>query len=151
MRALVLSLLMLFVAGAAYAVDPGEQLKDPVQEARAREVSRELRCLVCQNQSIDDSNADLAKDLRRIVRERIVAGDTDQQVLDYIVARYGEFVLLKPPFEAATWLLWFGPFLALLVGAGIAWSVIRRGREGVAPALNADEKARLEKLLGRPE
>ena len=87
MRALLLSFLILLAASAAYAVDPGEQLKDPVQEARARDISKELRCLVCQNQSIDDSNADLAKDLRRIVRERIVAGDNDRQVVDYIVAR----------------------------------------------------------------
>lgn len=151
MRALLLSFLILLAASAAYAVDPGEQLKDPVQEARARDISKELRCLVCQNQSIDDSNADLAKDLRRIVRERIVAGDNDRQVVDYIVARYGEFVLLRPRFEPSTWALWFGPLAALLVGAAITWSVFRRSRQGTAPELDADEKARLDKLLDRPE
>ncbi len=151
MRALILSLMLLLAAGAALAVEPSEQLKDPVLEGRARDISRELRCLVCQNQSIDDSNADLAKDLRRIVRERLVAGDTNEQAIDYIVARYGQFVLLKPPFEPATWLLWFGPFAVLLAGAGIAVAVFRRGRSGVAPSLDADEQARLDRLLGRAE
>lgn len=151
MRALILSLMLFLAAGTAFAVEPSEQLKDPVLEGRARDISKELRCLVCQNQSIDDSNADLAKDLRRIVRERLVAGDTDAQAIDYIVARYGQFVLLKPPFEPATWLLWFGPFAVLLAGAGIAVAVFRRGRSGVVPSLDVDEQARLDRLLGRTE
>ncbi|HUD50649.1 cytochrome c-type biogenesis protein [Parvibaculum sp.] len=151
MRALILSLMFLFVAGAALAVEPSEQLKDPILEGRAREISKELRCLVCQNQSIDDSNADLARDLRRIVRERLVAGDSDEEVVDYIVARYGQFVLLRPPFEPATWLLWFGPLVVLLAGAGIAILVFRRGRAGVAPALDPQEQARIDRLLGRTE
>ena len=152
MRKLLFALLLLVAATVpAFAVDPGEKLADPALEARARAISQELRCLVCQNQSIDDSNADLAKDLRRIVRERLVAGDTNEQAIDYIVARYGQFVLLKPPFEPATWLLWFGPFAVLLAGAGIAVAVFRRGRSGVAPSLDADEQARLDRLLGRAE
>ncbi|MEP2286099.1 MAG: cytochrome c-type biogenesis protein, partial [Nitratireductor sp.] len=105
------------VAGFA-AVSPDEQLSDPRLEARAREVSKELRCMVCQNESIDDSDAELAKDLRMLVRKRILAGDTNAEVKQYLVARYGEFVLMKPPFQPATWLLWLGPGV-ILMGGGI--------------------------------
>ena len=134
---------------AALAVLPSEQLADPALEARARALSKELRCLVCQNESIDDSNADLAHDLRVLVRQRIAAGDTDQQVLAFLASRYGDFVLLKPPVEPATWLLWFGP-PGLLVLGGLALVVAQRRRRaadgGPAP-LGAAERASLDRLL----
>ena len=114
-RALVL-LFALLLAPAAWAVEPDEMLKDPVLESRARELSRHLRCLVCQNQSIDDSAAPLARDLRVLVRERLVAGDSDDKVLAFLTQRYGSFVLLKPPVKPATYLLWFGPFAVLILG-----------------------------------
>src|SRR5512142_1305724 len=118
MRRLVLiaALFALLAPGAAFAVRPDEMLKDPVLEARARHLSEELRCMVCQNQSIDDSEAPLAHDLRVLVRQRLEAGDSDGQVLDYLVARYGEFVLLRPPLKSYTLLLWGLPPLALLAG-----------------------------------
>jgi cytochrome c-type biogenesis protein CcmH len=144
-------LLVLLLPAAARAVEPDEILDDPKLEHRAREISLGLRCLVCQNQSIDDSNAPLAKDLRILVRERLKAGDSDAEVVDYIVARYGEFVLLRPRFDWHTLILWFGP-LALLLGA--MWLVYRaytrrlRESEGAAPkALSAAEKRKLKKLL----
>ena len=115
MKRAVLALLLL-VATQARALEPGEMLADPALEARARGISRELRCLVCQNQSIDDSNADLARDLRRVVRERLQAGDSDPAVIGYVTARYGDFVLLTPPFKAATWALWLGPPAVLIAG-----------------------------------
>ncbi|MDD1517824.1 MULTISPECIES: cytochrome c-type biogenesis protein [Bradyrhizobium] len=142
---------LLLALPAAHAVQPDEIMSDPVKESRARELSRELRCMVCQNQSIDDSDAPLARDLRLLVRERIAAGDSNSQVLDFLVARYGEFVLLKPRFERQTLLLWLlGP--VLLLGGGLAlWLQIRRrARSGadlqVAP-LSPDEKARLAALM----
>ncbi len=147
-------LLLLLLSTPALAVtSPAEMLKDPAQEARARELSRELRCLVCQNQSIDDSDADLARDLRRIVRERIAAGESDQAILSYLVDRYGQFVLLRPPIEPATWLLWLGPAAVLLLGAGLLVTFYRsRTREPPAPAeLSADEQRRLDRLLAEPE
>jgi cytochrome c-type biogenesis protein CcmH len=128
-------------------------MSDPVKEARARDLSRELRCMVCQNQSIDDSEAPLARDLRLLVRERVAAGDSDAQVMDFLVARYGEFVLLKPRFESHTWLLWLLPPLAL-AGGGLALWMHSRRRSGYAGAqdpslfrLTAEEEARLERLL----
>ena len=128
-RAMAFALaLLLAAAGAGHAVEPSEMLKDPALEARARAISKDLRCLVCQNQSIDDSNADLAHDLRLIVRERLTAGDSDQQVIAYLVARYGDFVLLDPPFKAKTLLLWGGPALVLLLGAGAIALAYRRQR-----------------------
>ncbi len=136
-------------ASPAFAVQPDEVLQDPALETRARALSRELRCMVCQNQSIDDSDAPLARDLRIIVRERLQAGDSDQQVLGFLVARYGDFVLLKPPFVWQTALLWLISPLVLLVGAiGFAVAVRRRR---VAPAaepspLSAAERARLAEL-----
>lgn len=144
------------VAVPAFAVQPDEIMRDPAQEARARALSRELRCMVCQNQSIDDSDAPLARDLRLLVRERIAAGDTDGQVIDFLTARYGAFVLLKPRLEAQTLALWLLPPLTLLLGATLLWVVARRRRAGartdlgVAP-LSPDEWAELQELLGRKE
>ncbi|MGL4635822.1 MAG: cytochrome c-type biogenesis protein [Beijerinckiaceae bacterium] len=134
----------------AHAVQPEEVLKDPVAETRARKLSAELRCLVCQNESIDDSSAPLAKDLRLLVRERITAGDSDEQVKAFLVKRYGEFVLLKPPFSARTALLWSAPLLAVGFGGLMLWRLSRRKLEPVAVAgLSEDEKQRLEKLLDK--
>ena len=138
---------------AAYAVQPDEIMSDSAKELRARNLSRELRCMVCQNQSIDDSEAPLARDLRLLVRERIAAGDSDGQVIDFLVARYGEFVLLKPRFEAHTLLLWLLPPLAL-AGGGLALWMHGRRRSRTAAAqdpslfrLTAEEEARLERLI----
>jgi cytochrome c-type biogenesis protein CcmH len=147
-RFLAACALLLVTATAAYAVNPDEMLNDPALEARARTISEKLRCLVCQNQSIDDSDADLAHDLRVIVRERLTAGDTDEQVLDYVVARYGEFVLLEPRFSARNMLLWGTPLLGLLLG-GTAIIVLFRNRAGAAAAagLTREEEERLSKIL----
>jgi cytochrome c-type biogenesis protein CcmH len=145
----LLAVLVLLAAPAA-AQHLEDRLADPAQETRARELSRELRCLVCQNQSIEDSNAPLARDLRRIVRERVVAGDSDRAVLDYLVQRYGEWVLLKPRFNAQTLLLWLGPGLLLLLGGGIVFALYRRQAKApvaAAAALNAEEQRRLDTLL----
>ena len=136
---------------AALAVEPAERLTDLVLETRARALSQELRCLVCQNQSIDESNADLAHDLRVLLRQRLVAGDTDRQVLDYVVARYGVFVLLDPPFAPATYLLWLTP-PALVLGAAI-FLVLRARRRRLdpeLPALSEEERDRAALLLGEP-
>ena len=133
------------IAGsAALAVQPDEQLADPVLESRARDISAGLRCLVCQNQSIDDSNAALARDLRILVRQRLQAGDSDAAVSQYLVARYGDFILLKPPFKAGTLLLWLTPVLVLALG-GVA---LLRGRGGVRrpEALSAEEEAELARI-----
>ena len=140
-------LLALSLVSSAGAVEPSEMLKDPALEARARSISRELRCLVCQNQSIDDSNADLAHDLRMIVRERLAAGDSDAQVKAYLVARYGDFVLLDPPFETKTLMLWLGPAILLLLGAGGVYALLRR-RPAAAPEapLSEAERQRLAEL-----
>jgi cytochrome c-type biogenesis protein CcmH len=141
----------LLLAGLARAVEPGEMLADPALEARARTISQEIRCLVCQNQSIDDSNADLAHDLRVLVRERIKAGDSNQQVKDYLVARYGDFVLLNPPFNLKTVILWLWPLLLLLLGAGVIALGARRRRSLAAPApLSDDERRRLAELTDEP-
>jgi cytochrome c-type biogenesis protein CcmH len=146
----VLFALAIMAAPAVHAVQPDEIMADPAKEARARDLSRELRCMVCQNQSIDDSEAPLARDLRLLVRERIAAGDSDGQVIDFLVARYGQFVLLKPRFERQTLLLWLLPPL-VLVGGGLAlWlQVRRRGRRTaeVIAALTPDEEARLAALM----
>ncbi|WP_198135122.1 cytochrome c-type biogenesis protein [Rhodopseudomonas palustris] len=137
----------------AHAVQPDEVMTDPAQEARARELSRELRCMVCQNQSIDDSDATLAKDLRLLVRERIAAGDSNNQVLDYLVARYGEFVLLKPRFESHTLVLWLVTPLVLFGGGLALWLHVRRRARGAArelettQPLSAEEQARLDRLM----
>jgi cytochrome c-type biogenesis protein CcmH len=144
---------VMFGCSAAYAVQPDEIMSDPAKELRARDLSRELRCMVCQNQSIDDSEAPLARDLRLLVRERIAAGDSDAQVLDFLVARYGEFVLLKPRVEPHTLLLWLLPPLAL-AGGGVALWINGRRRSKSAAAddgstvkLTADEEARLQRLI----
>ncbi len=132
----------------AAAVQPNEMLQDPVLEARARDISKHLRCLVCQNQSIDDSDADLAHDLRVLVRERLTAGDTDEQANHFLTARYGDFVLLKPPVEPATWLLWFGPAAILLLGAGGTIVFLRRRKPAAPePDLSEAERRRLADLL----
>src|SRR5690606_217100 len=132
-----------------WAVNPNEVMSDPVLEKRARTLSAGLRCLVCQNQSIDDSDADLAKDLRILVRERLLNGDTDNQVLDYQVARYGEFVLLKPRLETRTLLLWGFPIFMLIAGIGYIWFSRRKVKQvpvQILP-LSEDEKQRLQHLL----
>src|ERR1700726_1414327 len=146
-------LLASFAASTAYAVQPDEIMSDPAKELRARDLSRELRCMVCQNQSIDDSEAPLARDLRLLVRERIAAGDSDAQVIDFLVARYGEFVLLKPRLEPHTYLLWLLPPLAL-AGGGFALWMHNRRRTRLATAedqslrqLTPEEEARLEQLI----
>jgi cytochrome c-type biogenesis protein CcmH len=148
-RALAALVVALLVSLPALAVEPSEMLKDPALEARAREIGRALRCVVCQNQSVDDSTAEVAQDMRRAVRERLVAGDTDAQVMDYMVARYGDYVLLKPPFKADTWLLWLGgPVVLLLAGAGLALAARRRRPVEAAPAaLTNEERARVSALL----
>ena len=132
----------------AHAVRPDEMLADPVLEARARDIGKELRCLVCRNQSIDDSDADLAHDLRVLVRQRLVVGDSNRQVIDYIVSRYGDYVLLKPPFQLDTWLLWGGPGLVLLLGLlGLGRYLRRQARMTGPPPLSPDEQRRLAALL----
>lgn len=140
---------VVMLAAAAQAVEPSERLADPGMEARARAISTGLRCVVCQNETIDDSNAGLARDIRRFLRERLAGGDTDAQAVEQVVARYGDFVLLRPPVKPATWLLWFGPAAVLVVGLGgtIVW-LRRRPREAEIPApLSAAEAARVERLL----
>ncbi|WP_075290223.1 cytochrome c-type biogenesis protein [Pararhizobium arenae] len=148
MRRLALFIILILSAMPALAVNPDEVMKDPALEARARALSAQLRCMVCQNQSIDDSNAELAKDLRVLVRERIADGDSDDEVIAYVVSRYGEFVLLKPRFETKTLLLWGTPAALLLIGAGVMFFAARRKRGKVTgTSLSADEKARLDALL----
>jgi cytochrome c-type biogenesis protein CcmH len=154
-RILILAFAVAVLAGspAAYAVQPDEIMSDPAREARARDLSRELRCMVCQNQSIDDSEAPLARDLRLLVRERIAAGDSDAQVIDFLVARYGEFVLLKPRLEPHTLLLWLLPPLVLAGGGVALWLNSRRrsrsafGRDPSLMKLTAEEEQRLERLI----
>ncbi|MBY3463046.1 cytochrome c-type biogenesis protein CcmH [Rhizobium laguerreae] len=148
MRRLLLAVVLLLMAAPAFAVNPDEVLADPALEARARALSAELRCMVCQNQSIDDSNADLAKDLRLLVRERIADGDSDEAVLSYIVSRYGEFVLLKPRVSMKTVLLWGAPVLLVIAG-GMSLLVFARKRAGkpTGSKLTADEQAKLSELL----
>ena len=159
MRTALFALALVFAwPPPAWAVNPDEVLSDPVMENRAREISRGLRCLVCQNQSIDDSDADLAKDLRIIVRERLTAGDSDAQVVDFVVSRYGDYVLLKPPFKLATLVLWLGP--AAIAGGGLIAVLMffrrrRTGESAVQPAavltrpppLSDEENRRIEELL----
>ena len=148
MPRLLLAFVLLLLAAPAFAVNPDEVLADPALEARARALSAELRCMVCQNQSIDDSNADLAKDLRLLVRERITDGDSDEAVLNYIVSRYGEFVLLKPRFSIKTGLLWGAPALLVFAG-GLSLLIFARRRSGkpTGSKLTADEQAKLSELL----
>jgi cytochrome c-type biogenesis protein CcmH len=145
----LMTLLAILAFTPALAVQPDEILKDLALEARARALSQELRCMVCQNQSIDDSDAPLARDLRILVRERLTSGDSDKQVIDFLVARYGQFVLLKPQFAWDTLLLWASPFVLLLIGA---IGFVRAGRRRLVPAadkLSADEEARVAALVKR--
>jgi len=148
-RSLILTCLLFLVPLMAKAVEPDEIMPDPKLEARARALSAELRCMVCQNESIDESHADLARDLRLLVRERLHAGDSDDQIRAFLVGRYGDFILLKPPFKLETWLLWGAPFLVLLAGAYIIL-VARRRQQSFAPAnlLSEAERAKLDAMLG---
>ncbi len=149
-RAAALLAAALLLAAPALAVLPQEMLPNPALEARARALSREIRCQVCQNQSIDDSNAPLAADLRRLVRERLVAGDGDAQVYEFLTRRYGDNVLMRPPMRPQTWALWYGPLVILAVGAIGLVIVLRRRRSVAAPApLAAAEERRLAALLER--
>ena len=142
-------LFALLLLSPALAVEPDEMLADPALEARARAVTQELRCVVCQNQSVDDSDAPLARDIRILVRERIAKGDSDEQARAFIVARYGDFVLLKPPLRSDTLLLWFGPLLLLGLGLALAWFYVARVRRSGATAapLSAAEEERVQRLL----
>lgn len=147
-RLRLLAVTMVVIIGSAAvgagAVQPGEKLADPALEARAREISKDLRCLVCQNQSIDDSDAELAHDLRVLVRERLAAGDSDGEVTDYVVSRYGDFVLLRPPFKASTYALWLGPLVIFATGGVAVIVYYRRRRAGKSdPAVTLSEQERL--------
>ncbi|MDE1152927.1 MAG: cytochrome c-type biogenesis protein CcmH [Micavibrio sp.] len=127
----VFALLLFLAAAPAFAVQPDEMLKDPAMEARARSISRGLRCLVCQGEDIDESNAGLAADIRKLVRERLTAGDSDAAVLQFVQARYGDYVLMNPPVRPGTYLLWFAPLIVLCIGGGVAFAYIRRqNRQG---------------------
>ncbi|SDZ30513.1 cytochrome c-type biogenesis protein CcmH [Jannaschia faecimaris] len=137
---------MLFLATPGFAVEPGEVLDDPALEERARDLSKGLRCLVCRNESIDESNAELARELRVLVRERLTEGDSDQEVIDYLVARYGEYVLLEPTKGGSNLILWIAPLALLLLGGAVAAFAVTRQRQA-QDGLSADEEARLKVLL----
>ncbi len=148
MRWLLLALMVAFATLPAHAaVSPDEMLPDPQLEARARDLEKGLRCLVCQNQSIDDSDAPLAHDIRTLVRQQIEEGRTDQEIVGYLVSRYGDFILLKPPVNGATWALWFGPLLLLLLGSGLLIAFVRRRSPDAEPELSEAEQERLVELL----
>jgi cytochrome c-type biogenesis protein CcmH len=152
LRAALLALALVLATASQAAVSPDEMLADPALEARARALGQELRCLVCQNQSIDDSDAPLARDLRRIVRERLLAGDSDEQIKQFLVDRYGKFVLLKPPIEPSTWLLWVGPFGVLAIAVvAVRWYLRRAPRPTPESAeeLSEEEQQRLVALMAR--
>jgi cytochrome c-type biogenesis protein CcmH len=140
-------LLLIAAVLPARAVQPDEILSNPVLEARARALSEGLRCLVCQNQSIDDSNAPLARDLRLLLRERLKAGDSDAQAVDFVVARYGDFVLLRPRFTPETWILWIGPFALLLIAGTFLYLRRRRGDNAAEKALAPEEETALRRVL----
>ncbi len=153
-RVLLMAMLaLLMLSPQAWAVNPDEMLKDPALEARARVIGKDLRCLVCQNQSIDDSNAELARDLRVLVRDRILAGDSNEQVIDYVVSRYGDFVLLNPPMKKKTLLLWYGPVIILGLGVVAIFVFYRRRRHGTVDAtagavpLSDAERAKIDKIM----
>ncbi len=152
MRWVLALFLLAALSASAAAVEPSERLADPTLEARARALSEELRCLVCQNESIDESSAPLAHDLRVLLRERIAAGDSDAQAVKFITDRYGNFVLLKPPVEPATYALWFGPVIVLLLAGAGAFFYLRRRKAApdIAP-LDAAERQRLQQLLQEGE
>lgn len=152
MRRILIACLLALLPLSAGAVEPDEILADPVLEARAREISKELRCVVCQNQDIDSSNAGVARDLRLLVRERLVAGDSDTEVIEFVRARYGDFVLLKPPFQPSTYALWIGPALIGLIALIVGWRVLasagkRRGQDDLAPG----EEDMVAEMLGTKE
>ena len=147
---LALLLGLMIAASAAHAVQPDEVMRDPVLEGRARALSAELRCMVCQNQSIDDSDAPLARDIRLLIRERLVKGESNEAVRDFLVSRYGDFILLKPPFKLETLLLWLGAPLALAIGALAMWRGARRKQSAAAP-LSAEEEGRLAGIVGEGE
>lgn len=150
MKRLLLTVFLALVSLPALAVEPDEVLDDPALEARARAISANVRCVVCQNESIDTSNAGIARDLRLLIRERLVAGDTDQEVLDFLVARYGDFVLFKPPFKPETWALWLAPFVIIAAGAGGVFVMLRRvnRRAAAGPAaLDPAEQAEIERIM----
>ena len=147
-----LALVLMLLATPLMAVQPDEVLDDPVLEERARDLSKGLRCLVCRNESIDESDASLARDLRILLRERLVAGDSDAQAVDFIVARYGEFVLLNPDMRGANWLLWGAGPLMLLLAGGIGFGYARSRSKATSPTedpLSVEEQARLDDILGR--
>lgn len=146
LRALLFAAALAATPIAGWAIDPEDQLPDPALEARAREISKELRCLVCSGQSVDESTAPVAHALRKMVRERLVAGDTDQQVLDAVSARYGDFALLKPRFSAENLVLWIGPFLVLVLGGLGAIAFIRANPAATDAPLSEEERAALERL-----
>ncbi len=145
--AAILAVLSAVLAAPSFAVEPDEILADKALESRAREISKQLRCLVCQNQSIDDSDARLARDLRILVRERLAAGASDDEVMDYVAARYGDFVLLSPPFGLATYALWFGPAAFLLAGAAAVLVFLRRRAAPPDETLSEADRERLARLL----
>jgi len=142
-----LALILALLASPLWAVEPSEMLDDPALEARARELSSGLRCPICQNESIDESNAALSKELRIIVRERIVAGDSDQDIINYLVARYGEYILLTPTVSGANWILWLAAPGLLIAALGVGWATIRRKPEVAATELTDEEQAALDKIL----
>ncbi len=149
-KTLITAVLLLVAAQTGLAVEPDEILDDPVLEARARTISAEVRCVVCQNESIDTSNAGIARDLRILIRERLVAGDSNQQVFDFLVARYGDFVLLRPPFKPSTYVLWLAPFAIIAFGAGGIIMVLKNVSRKSAtskPELDAVDKAELQRLI----
>ena len=146
-RALIAAAILLGAMPAALAVEPSEMLANPALEVRAEAIGKQLRCLVCQNESIEDSGADLAHDLRVLIRERLKAGDSDAQAIKYVTDRYGAFVLLKPPVEPATYLLWFTPFAILVLGAAGTWFYLRRRPAPPDEPLDLDQRRQLERLL----
>ncbi len=154
-RLLATLLIVLVLTARAFSVTPRERLADPALEARARAISQTLRCLVCQNELIDESDADLAHDIRVLLRQRMLAGDTDAQAVQYIVARYGQFVLLRPPVEPATWVLWYGPGILLLAGGLSVVIWLRRhagiGTPAAVPPLTDAERQRLHEMLRETE
>lgn len=143
--------LIVFSTTSTLAVEPNEILEDPSLEQRARVISKDLRCVVCQNETIDESNATLAQDMRRLVRQRVLAGDSNQEVLDYMVDRYGDFVLLRPQFKSQTYLLWFGPIVLLLVGAFVVVRHVKASSRIRASELTEAEAAEVDKLLHAPD
>ncbi|MGB2201092.1 MAG: cytochrome c-type biogenesis protein [Pseudooceanicola atlanticus] len=149
MKRLLTILLLVLMPMTALAVQPDEVLDDPALETRARELSKGLRCLVCRNENIDDSNADLARDLRLLVRERLVAGDTDEEVIDFVTERYGEYVLLQPRTGGTNMILWLAGPAMLLLAFGIGFAYVRKRGQGQEEVLSTDEEARLKEILDR--